>query len=121
MKNFKEVFDIWSESWAITNRSERDVELQKILADDFKYTDPLYQAKGLAQISDYIGQFQEQFPGTTFVPTKITSHHDRNLIKWDMLNEKNEVVDDGTSFALVENDKLKDITGFFEVDNYPNL
>lgn len=38
-----------------------------------------------------------------------------------MSNEKNEIVDDGTSFALVENNKLKDITGFFDVDNYPNL
>lgn len=121
MTDIKELWNGWCKSWTITNRTERDQELQKILADDFKYTDPLFEAKGLAQISDYISQFQEQFPGTTFTPTKIVSHHDRNLVKWDMLNKKSEIADDGSSFAMVENNRLKDITGFFKVDNYPNL
>ncbi|MRX63689.1 nuclear transport factor 2 family protein [Maribacter luteus] len=121
MEDFKKIWNDWCESWTITNNTEREQELQKFIAEDFKYTDPLQAVNGRAQISDYIGQFQEQFPGTTFVPTKILSHHDRYLIKWDMLNEKNEVVDDGTSFALVEDNRLKDITGFFDVENYPNL
>ncbi len=121
MTNFKELWDAWCNVWTLTDRTERDQKLQKFISDDFKYTDPIFQAKGLAQISDYIDQFQEQYPGTSFAPTNVLAHHERYLVKWDTLNDKNEIVDDGTSFALVENNRLKDITGFFKADNYDNL
>jgi len=121
MKNFKEVFNIWSESWAITERTKRDELLKKILADDFHYTDPLIQLSGLNEVSDYIGEFHKQSPGITFVQTNVISHHGKNLVKWDTLNQNKEVIDGGSSFVLVENNKLKDITGFFEVDNNPNI
>lgn len=121
MKNFKEVFDIWSESWAITERTKRDELLKTILADDFRYTDPLIELSGLNEVSDYIAEFHKQSPGITFAQTNVVSHHNKNLVKWNTLNENKEVIDGGSSFVLVEDNKLKDITGFFDVENYPDL
>jgi len=108
-----EIWEVYSSCWSNENSEERKSKLAKITTDDFEYRDPNSEIKGYVQLSDYIKQFQEQFRGVSFITTDITIHHNRCLIHWNMVNDKNEVVSDGASFVLFENNKLKQITGFF--------
>ena len=48
------------------------------------------------------------------VITDLQYHHEKILAHWNMVNAKNEVVGNGTDFAIYENGKLKQITGFFK-------
>ena len=58
-------------------------------------------------------EFQKQFEGCSFVTRNIEEHHNRCLVHWDMINDNKEVVSNGISFVLHENNKQKQITGFF--------
>ncbi len=114
MKTINKIWDIYRTCWNETNPLKRKEKLQKILTDDFEYKDPNFEVKGFIQLSDYMKQFQEEFKGASFVTTDINIHHNRCLINWNMINNNNEVVSNGTSFVLYENNKLKQITGFFK-------
>ncbi|MCF6349141.1 MAG: nuclear transport factor 2 family protein [Flavobacteriaceae bacterium] len=114
MKVINEIWGIYRTCWNDTNSIQRTEKLQKILTDDFEYRDPNFEIKGYVQLSDYMKQFQEQFEGASFITTDINIHHNRCLVNWNMVNDKNEVVSNGTSFVLCENNKLKQITGFFK-------
>jgi len=114
MKAINEIWDTYRTCWNDTNSMQRTEKLQKILTDDFEYRDPNFELKGYVQLSEYMKQFQEQFEGVSFVTTDINIHHNRCLVHWNMVNDKNEVVSKGASFILCENNKLKQITGFFK-------
>ncbi|WP_040280033.1 nuclear transport factor 2 family protein [Psychroserpens damuponensis] len=115
MNDFKYAWNVWCNSWTITNTTERAQELQHILAQNFTYTDPVMAVKGVDQINEAIQQFQAQAPGITFDATHISTHNNRFLVKWNMLNAENDIINEGSSFIQTENNKFKDITGFFEV------
>ncbi len=114
MKTINEIWDIYRARWNDTNSIQRTEKLQNILTNDFEYRDPNLEIKGYAQLSGYMKQFQEQFVGVSFVTTDIHIHHNRCLVHWNMVNDKDEVVSNGISFVLYENDKLKQVTGFFK-------
>lgn len=114
MKEINEIWDIYRTCWTETDSIQRTKKLQKILTDDFEYKDPNFEIKGFEQLSDYMKQFQEQFEGSFFITKDINTHHNRCLINWNMINDKNEVISNGTSFVLYENNQLKQITGFFK-------
>lgn len=114
MKIINEIWDIYRACWNNTNSLQRTEKLKNILTDDFEYRDPNFEIKGYEQLSDYMKQFQEQFEGVSFFTTDINTHHNRCLVHWNMVNDNNEVVSNGTSFVLYENNKLKQITGFFK-------
>jgi len=114
MKTINEIWDIYRTCWNDNNSIQRTEKLQKILTEDFEYRDPNLEVKGYTQLSDYMKQFQEQFAGISFITTDINIHHNRCLVHWNMVKDKNEVVRNGSSFVLCENDKLKQIIGFFK-------
>ncbi|MDO5969770.1 nuclear transport factor 2 family protein [Flavivirga aquimarina] len=114
MEAIGEIWDIYRTCWNETSSVQRAEKLQKILTDDFEYKDPNFEVKGYIQLSDYMKQFQEEFEGASFVTTDINIHHNRCLVNWNMINDNNEVLSNGTSFVLYENNKLKQITGFFK-------
>ena len=114
MQQIDKIWDTYRTCWNDTSTRQRTEKLQQILTDDFEYRDPSFEIKGYLQLSDYMKQFQEQFVGASFITTDIDIHHNRCLVQWSMINDKNEIVSNGTSFVLCENNKLKQITGFFK-------
>jgi len=116
MKAIDQIWETYRACWSDTNSTQRTEKLKQILTDDFEYTDPNFEVKGYVQLSGYMKQFQEQFSGLSFATTEINMHHNRCLVHWNMVNEKKEIVSSGTSFILCENNKLKQITGFFKED-----
>jgi len=116
MKAIDEIWDIYRTCWNDSNSIQRTQKSQNILTDDFEYRDPTIEIKGYTQLSEYMKQFQEQFGSASFITTDINIHHNRCLVHWNMVNDKNEVMSKGTSFVLCDNNKLKQITGFFKED-----
>lgn len=116
MNNINEIWDIYRACWNEKDAIARSEKLQNILTDDFEYRDPNFEIAGYAELSDYMKEFQEQFEGASFITTEISTHHNRSLIHWNMLGDNKEVLSNGTSFVLCENNRLKQITGFFKED-----
>ena len=116
MKALNKIWDIYRSCWSEPNATQRTKKLQKILTDDFEYRDPNFEIKGYQELSGYMQQFQEQFTEASFVTKDISIHHNRCLVNWYMVNAKSETLSNGTSFVLCENNKLKQITGFFKED-----
>jgi len=76
----------------------------------------LVQTRGYDQLSEYMAQFQEQFPGCYFETKYFLQHHGRSIARWDMKNDKGEAISEGISFAeYSDNGLLIAETGFYEV------
>ena len=116
MKKISEIWDIYRGCWSDANATQRIEKLQKIITDDFEYKDPDFEVKGSVQLSDYMRHFQEEYKGASFATVNMNMHHNRCLVHWNMINENKEVISKGISYVLYENDKLKEITGFFQED-----
>jgi len=114
MNEINQIWETYRASWSNKNSAIRTEDLRKITTDDFEYRDPNVELTGSEQLSDYMSQFQEEFIGASFVITDFIVHHGRSLAYWNMLNSENEVVVVGADFAIYENGKLKQITGFFK-------
>jgi len=114
MEKIDEIWETYRASWNNDNSKNRTEELRNIMTEDFEYRDPNVEIKGSAQLSDYMSQFQKEFVGASFTITDFQYHHDKILAHWNMVNEKNEVVGNGSDFAIYQNGKLKQITGFFK-------
>ncbi|MEM1337575.1 MAG: nuclear transport factor 2 family protein [Bacteroidota bacterium] len=114
MNKTKQVWETYSTSWSNGNIVERLEELRKIMTEDFEYRDPNVELTGYQQLSEYMSQFQKEFVGASFVVTDYQYHHDKSLAHWNMVNTENEVLGNGADFAIYEDGKLKQITGFFK-------
>lgn len=114
MDKTTKIWEVYRTCWNIENSEERKSKLTKIMTDDFEYCDPNIKLKGSYQLSDYMGQFQKEFSGISFIVTNLQLHHERSLANWNMVTSENEIVGNGTDFAQYENGKLKQITGFFK-------
>lgn len=96
METIKEIWDTYRSCWDDPNSIQRTEKLRKILTDDFKYIDPNIEIRGYLQLSDYMKQFQEQFEGASFITKDVNIHHNRCLVNWNMINDNNEVINNGS-------------------------
>ena len=113
MNTFNTIWDIYRSCWSEVNANQRTQKLKNILTSNFEYLDPNFKVNGYLELSNYMKEFQEQFSGASFVTKNIHTHHNRCLVHWSMVNTKNETLSHGTSYVLYEDNKLKQITGFF--------
>ena len=114
-QNLRSTWETYADAWKTTSATERLATLKKALASDNRYTDPLMQTKGYEELSDYMAQFQEQFPGCYFETKYFLQHNGRSMARWDMKNDKGEAVSEGTSFAEYNHKGLLVAeTGFYE-------
>ncbi|NMH89963.1 nuclear transport factor 2 family protein [Flavivirga algicola] len=114
MDKINQIWETYRASWNNDDSVKRTDKLKEIMTEDFEYRDPNIELKGSEQLSDYMSQFQKEFVGASFVITDFQFHHDKSLSHWNMVNTENEVVGNGTDYAVYENGKLKQITGFFK-------
>lgn len=104
----------YAATWSLST-DDRPEELAACLADDVTYCDPEGLVPGRTALSDYMGRFQEAFPGTRFRIESVLYHHGRTLASWTLRGAGEELFQRGTSYAVVADDgRLSAITGFFE-------
>jgi hypothetical protein len=100
--------------------NERDAERRKRLiaalwAEDASFRDPIAQADGLAGIDAVIAGIQTRFPEFRFTQVgKADGFGDYVRLSWELGPQAGEAPIKGTDFGMIENERLKDVTGFFD-------
>lgn len=109
----KQSWEIYSASWS-QPQYERDAALAALTTEDVTYTDPMTDITGRAAFSDYMGEFQKQFPGTRFEIIDVREHHGQSLANWRLTDDSGAIHMLGTSHArMTSAGKFLSFTGFF--------
>lgn len=112
-----ETWELYRSCWSDSSSANRKNRLREITSNNFEYRDPNIEIKGYQDLSDYMEQFQNEYSSATFVIMEFLAHHNRSLARWNMVDLHNEVLGNGSSYALYdEGGKLKQVTGFFNED-----
>ena len=107
---------LWKRYAAIWSMDDdaRGAELGACLAVDATYCDPNGLIHGPAELSTYMGQFQQSAPGGHFRIRSVLHHHGRSLANWALHGPDGSPLQQGTSFATLTDDgRLHHISGFF--------
>lgn len=103
----------YSKSWS-QPQAERDAALAALTSDNVTYTDPNVELTGRKAFSQYMGEFQTQFPGTAFEIVDVREHHEQSLANWKLVDSNRTTIMLGTSHArLTPEGKFASFTGFF--------
>lgn len=109
----KENWDRYSASWS-QPEAVRGAVLADLAMPDVTYTDPVVELSGPDAFSAYMGEFQQQFPGTRFEIIDVREHHQQSLANWKLIDSAGDVVMLGTSHArLAPDGRFRSFTGFF--------
>jgi hypothetical protein len=103
----------WNETDAVKRRSLVD----GLWAADARYTDPLADAHGRAEIDGLIGAVQQQFPGFVFtLGGAVDAHHDQARFSWHLGPAgAAEPVVIGFDVAVLDGDgQLRSVYGFLD-------
>jgi len=115
MTNATQIIQNYIAVWNETDPSRRDALLAEGWTDDAVYVDPLMQGEGRSQISDLIGAVHDRFPGFRFTLDRaVDSYRDRIRFTWTLGPENEPDMIKGTDFCIVENGRLKAVTGFLD-------
>jgi hypothetical protein len=84
-------------------------------ADDGRYTDPLQELNGHAELASMQGVVQHTYPGTSFRRTSgIDAHHESVRFAWELVHPDGSLVVAGIDVGRLGPDgKLTSIVGFF--------
>jgi hypothetical protein len=112
----KQTWENYTASWREGPADKQQVLFASALSEDCVYRDPLCMASGWQELATYIENFHKQVPGGHFVTRKFSSHHQRSIAHWDMVNGNGQVIGEGFSFGHYnESGKLSSMTGFYDV------
>jgi hypothetical protein len=103
----------WNETDAVKRRSLVD----GLWAADARYTDPLADAHGRAEIDGLIGAVQQQFPGFVFtLGGAVDAHHDQARFSWHLGPAgAAEPVVIGFDVAVLDGDgQIRSVYGFLD-------
>ncbi|MFL5266453.1 MAG: nuclear transport factor 2 family protein, partial [Stellaceae bacterium] len=115
MDNLTELIDRYIAMWNETDAGRRRVLIAQTWTEDARYIDPMLQAEGQASIDAMICGVHERFPGHRFRRTsEPDAHHDRVRFAWELAPEGAPAVVKGTDFAVVADQRLRSVTGFFD-------
>lgn len=114
------VWERYVGSWKARSAAEKHKIYATCLAPACVYTDPLTQARGWDELTQYMVSFHEQVPGAHFVTQEFFSHHGRSVARWKMLSGEGAPLGEGISYAEYdEQQRLVAMTGFFDSPGSP--
>jgi hypothetical protein len=100
--------------------NERDGARRKSLIGalwtrDASFVDPVAKGDGIDEIDAVIGGIQTRFPDFSFTQLgKADGFGDYVRLTWELGPQGGDAPIQGTDFAVIENDHLKSVTGFFD-------
>lgn len=102
-------------AWNEADAGRRDGLLDAAFTKDVSYRDPIMQGDGHAGLTALIGGVQQRFPGFRF-SLRGTPDGFGEFIRfsWNLGPEGVDSVIEGTDIGLIENGRLKTITGFLD-------
>jgi hypothetical protein len=101
--------------WNETDPARRRALLAESWADNATYVDPLMGGEGHDQIGALIAAVHERFPGFRFtLDGRVDGYGDKIRFSWALGPETEADMIKGTDFVVVENGRMKSITGFLD-------
>jgi hypothetical protein len=101
--------------WNETDSGRRSALLAEGWSEDATYVDPQMKAAGHDAISTMIGSVHERFPGFRFtLDGNADGYGDRVRFSWLLGPQAEPDMIRGTDFAVVEDGRLKTVTGFLD-------
>jgi SnoaL-like protein len=81
----QEIVERYLAAWNEKDAAKRRGLVDALWAEDGRYTDPLADAHGRAEIDGLIGAVQQQFPGFVFtLGGPVDAHHDQARFTWHL-------------------------------------
>ncbi len=116
MSNVNELVTTYFAIWNETDPAARQKLIADAWAEDATYVDPMFDADGHAGVEAMVTGFRQQFPLLAFRQIGETeAHHDRIRFSWELVPAGGgDVIAAGTDVAVIENGRLRSVTGFFD-------
>lgn len=111
----RHTIETWARAWSEPNERKRLDLLAQAASTECTYIDPNTQLSGHEAISEYMAGFQESAPGARFVTVEFRTHHDRCVVRWNMVDASGTVLSPGVSAGQLGTDgRLVQMVGFFD-------
>ena len=112
----QEIVEKYLAAWNETDPAKRRSLVDSVWAEDGRYTDPLGDARGRAEIDGLIGAVQQQFPGFVFtLGGTVDAHHEQARFSWHLgPADAAEPVVIGFDVAVLDGDRIGSVYGFLD-------
>jgi hypothetical protein len=115
MAELDDLIDRYIATWNETDSARRRDLVGRTFTRDASYLDPHLEGDGASEIDALIGAVQARFPGYRFRRIgPVDAHHDRVRFSWEVSPEGGPVFASGTDIAVVDDGRLRSVTGFID-------
>ncbi|SFN63613.1 SnoaL-like domain-containing protein [Mesorhizobium sp. NFR06] len=102
-------------AWNEADATRRKAMLDMAFTKDVSYRDPVMQGEGHDGIAALIDGVQQRFAGFRFsLKGEPDGFADRIRFSWNLGSEGTESVIEGTDIGVIQDGRLKSITGFLD-------
>ncbi|MDG4894440.1 MULTISPECIES: nuclear transport factor 2 family protein [unclassified Mesorhizobium] len=102
-------------AWNESDATRRKALLEATFTSDVSYRDPVMQGDGHEGIAALIDGVQQRFAGFRFwLKGEPDGFADKIRFSWNLGPEGVESVIEGTDIGVIENGRLKSVTGFLD-------
>ena len=110
-----QIADRYIAVWNETNQARRRALLAESWVENATYVDPLMSGEGREQIGALVAAVHERFPGFRFkLEGRADGYQDKVRLSWALGPETEADMIKGTDFIVVEDGRLKSVTGFLD-------
>ncbi|MBB4186121.1 hypothetical protein GGE07_002771 [Sinorhizobium terangae] len=114
MHDLDHIAEAYIAAWNETDAAKRGPLVERAFTPEIGYRDPVMQGEGHEAISTLIAGVQHQFPGFRFaLKGKPDGFADTIRFSWTLGPNGTSVIE-GTDFGLIEDGRLKLVTGFLD-------
>ena len=114
MHDLDRIAEAYIMAWNETDPPARQALVEQAFTADIGYRDPVMQGDGREAIATMIMGVQRQFPGFRFaLKGKPDGFADTIRFSWTLGPDGSAVIE-GTDFGLIEDGRLKQVTGFLD-------
>jgi SnoaL-like domain len=116
MHDFDAIAASYLDAWNEREPAARAAAIEKLWAQDARYTDPLADVQGRAAIDATVAAVQQQFPGFVFrLAGIVDGHHDQCRFSWELGPDGAQAPVAGSDVALIGDDgRLQAVLGFLD-------
>ena len=115
MTDLNKIAEGYIAAWNESDAARRAALLEAIFSEDVSYRDPLMQGDGRAGVDALIDGVQQRFAGFRFsLKGAPDGFADTIRFAWNLGPEGTESVIEGTDIGIIENGRLKSVTGFLD-------
>ncbi|MER8385147.1 nuclear transport factor 2 family protein [Mesorhizobium sp. M1428] len=115
MTDLNTIAENYIAAWNESDAARRKALLKTTFTEDVGYRDPIMQGDGHDGIAALIDGVQQRFAGFRFsLKGKPDGFADTIRFSWNLGPDGTESVIEGTDIGVIENGRLKSITGFLD-------